>query len=331
MSSFLMVCSIQVGDNLNTSFGKLKVAVLCGGIGAEREISIRSGWCVADAIQKADLNVITVDIQPDELSILDDSSIDIFFLALHGEFGEDGQLQHILENKSVCYTGSGPEASRLAFDKMASKKVFAEAGVNVPDAIEFDSNLDEPQLIKQVQQLGQAFVVKPIRQGSSVGVRIVDKPRDAVITAQVTRDRFGRCMIEKFVPGREITVAILQRQTLPVIEVRSRTGFYDYSAKYIDERTEYLFDTIVDVSLIQRINEAAMKCFNALGCSDFARVDFILGDDGIPYALELNTLPGLTSHSLLPKAAAKAGLTMTELCVRIIEAAMEKKNAIVHR
>jgi len=272
-----------------------------------------------------------VDIQPDELSILDDSSIDIFFLALHGEFGEDGQLQHILENKSVCYTGSGPEASRLAFDKMASKKVFAEAGVNVPDAIEFDSNLDEPQLIKQVQQLGQAFVVKPIRQGSSVGVRIVDKLRDAVITAQVTRDRFSRCMIEKFVPGREITVAILQRQTLPVIEVRSRTGFYDYSAKYIDERTEYLFDTIVDVSLIQRINETAMKCFNALGCSDFARVDFILGDDGIPYALELNTLPGLTSHSLLPKAAAKAGLTMTELCVRIIEAAMEKKNAIVHR
>ena len=326
-----MVCSIQVGDNLNTSFGKLKVAVLYGGIGAEREISIQSGRCVADAIQKADLNVITVDIQPNELSILDDSSIDIFFLALHGEFGEDGQLQQILEDKSLCYTGSGPKACELAFDKLASKRCLANAGVATPKAIPFEVQTETRELERQLLQLSERFVVKPFRQGSTIGVSIANDPKSAIVAARQCSSEFGDCMIEEFIPGRDITVGILLGQALPIIELRTQASFYDYHAKQIDKQTEFLFDTIEDSLLREKINVAALDCFDALGCRHFARVDFRLGNDGIVYALELNAIPGFTTRSDLPKAAEKAGLSMSDLCMRIIETALEKKNAPVSR
>lgn len=300
---------------------KLTVAVLMGGIGEERDISIQSGTCVARALEEAGLNVVTADIGPDKLEILDDSNIDVFFLALHGRFGEDGQLQQLLEDRALIYTGSGPKASRLAFDKMAGKKVFAQAGINVPPAVEISPGVGIEQLEEQLQQLGRKYVVKPLRQGSSVGISIVTDPRQAIAAAQKTCIEFGDCMIEKFISGREVTVGILEDQALPIVEIRSKTGFYDYRAKYIDERTEYLFDTIDDAAVSARIKTAALDCFNALGCRHFARVDLILGKDDIPYALEVNTIPGFTTHSLLPKAAAKAGLSMSDLCVRIVDSA----------
>jgi len=307
----------------------LKVAVLMGGIGEERNISFQSGSCVAEALKEAGLNVVTADIRPDNMDILEDGSIDVFFIALHGRFGEDGQLQQILEDKSLLYTGSGPTASKLAFDKMASKKAFVEAGAATPAAIEFNRDTDIRQVEKQLQQFADTYVIKPIRQGSSVGISIVTDPREATAAARKVLSEFGDCMIEKFVPGREITVGILCGRPLPIIEVRSKTGFYDYQAKYIDEQTEFLLDTIRDPALTEEINQAALDCFDALGCRHFARVDFILDDEEIACALELNTIPGFTTHSLLPKAAAKAGLSMSELCIRIIEAALENKDSPV--
>ncbi len=300
---------------------KLKVAVLTGGIGSEREISIQSGECVSEALKEAGFNVVTADIRPDNLDILEDSSVDVFFPALHGVFGEDGQLQQILHNKSLVYTGSGPTASKLAFDKIASKKLFAKAGVATPTAIEFNAETDIEQLESRLQYLADEYVVKPIREGSSIGVRIIDEKQEAIAAAQETLAEFGDCMIEKFIPGKEITVSILEDEALPIIEIISRTGFYDYQAKYIDERTEYLFDTIRDPVLTAQIEQAAMDCFYLLGCRHFARVDFMLSDEAIAYALELNTIPGFTTHSLLPKAAAKAGFTMGDLCSKIVEAA----------
>jgi len=294
-----------------------------GGIGEERDISIQSGTCVAKALEEAGLNVVTADIQPDNLDILDSSDIDVFFLALHGRFGEDGQLQQILEDKSLCYTGSGPTASRLAFDKLAAKECFVRAGVTTPKVIKFDSLAKIELLEQQLQQLGERFVVKPVRQGSTIGVSIVDDPKSAIAAAHECSGKFGDCMIEQYIAGREITVGILQHQALPIIEIRSKTGFYDYHAKYIDERTEYLFDTIDDPKLSAKIASVALDCFDVLGCRHFARVDFILHNCGVPYALEVNTIPGLTTHSLVPKAAAKAGLSMSKLCVRIIEAALK--------
>lgn len=300
---------------------KLKVAVLAGGIGTEREISIQSGRGVSGALKEAGFNVVTADIRPDNLEILKDSSIDVFFPVLHGEFGEDGRLQQILEDKSLLYTGSGPTACKLALDKMASKKLFDQAGVATPAAVEFNDDTDIQELEKQLRQLADKYMVKPIRQGSSVGLSIADHWRRAIAGAQECLSRFGDCMIEKLVPGRDITVGILCDQALPIIELRTQTGFYDYRAKYVDKQTEFLFDTIEDPAVTAKIEAAAMDCFNALGCRHFARVDFRLDNDGTAYALELNAIPGFTARSDLPKAAAKTGLSMSDLCTKIVEAA----------
>ncbi len=304
---------------------KLKVAVLTGGIGEERDISIQSGNYVTQALKEAGLNVVAADIQPDNMDILKDDSIDVFFVALHGKFGEDGQLQQILEDKSLIYTGSGPTASKLAFDKLASKKCFNKAGVTTPKAIKLDARTKAKEIEKQLLQLSKRYVVKPVKQGSTIGVTIVDDPESALAAARQCLSNFGGCMIEEFIRGQEITVGILENQALPIIEIKTKTGFYDYQAKYIDDQTEYLFDTIENPEVTAKIKAAALECFDALGCRHFARVDFRLGNDGIAYALEVNTIPGLTAHSLLPKAAAKAGLSMSDLCIKIIEAALEKE------
>ncbi len=305
---------------------KLNVAVLMGGIGAERDISVDSGRFVAGALKEAGLDVVTADVAPDNLDILEQGSVDVFFIALHGRFGEDGRLQQILEDKSLCYTGSGPAASRLAFDKMASKKAFAEAGVPVPPVLELSSRTNIRQLEGRLNRLGEKYVIKPVRQGSSVGVEIIDGSKRAFAAAQKCVSEFGDCMIEKFIPGRLVTVGILGGEPLPLIEVKTQRDFYDYQAKYHDDRTEYLFDTITNAAVEANIKAAGLDCFGALGCRDFARVDFILSDDAVAYALEANSIPGLTSHSLLPKAAEKAGLSMSNLCLRIVEAALTEKN-----
>jgi D-alanine-D-alanine ligase len=302
----------------------VKVAVLMGGIGEERDISIQSGNCVAQALKEAGLNAVPADIQPDNMDVLEDDSIDVFFLALHGRFGEDGQLQQILEDKSLLYTGSRPRACRLALDKMASKKAFARAGILTPMAVEFNPNADPAKLEKQLEQFTDGYVVKPIKQGSSVGMRIANNRREAVSVASDCFSEFGDCMVEELIPGRDITVGILCDQALPIIELRTQSGFYDYHAKYLDEQTEFLFDTIDDPALAAKIKTAAMDCFDALGCRHFARVDFRLGNDGAAYALELNAIPGFTARSDLPKAAARTGLSMSDLCIKIIKAALEK-------
>ncbi|MFZ0033687.1 MAG: D-alanine--D-alanine ligase [Sedimentisphaerales bacterium] len=302
----------------------VKVAVLMGGISRERDISIQSGKCVADALKQAGVNVVLADIRPDHLDILDDKSIDVFFIALHGTFGEDGTLQEILESKNLVYTGSGPKPSRLAFDKWVSKEYFTKVGVPSPDAILFDPNKGD-EIEDTIWRLGQKYVIKPLREGSTIGIAIADNPNQAVAAARKCAAEFGDCMIEEFVPGREITVGVLGKDALPILEIRARGGFYDYQAKYLDDKTEYLFDTINDAALVARIQKSSVDCFNVLGCHGAARVDFILHDEGIPYVLEVNSIPGLTSHSLLPKAAAKTGLSMSDLCIKIIEAALENK------
>ena len=296
----------------------IKIAVLRGGVGREREVSLESGRCVAEALREGGFDVVASDIRPDDMQVLDSKDIDVFFLALHGEFGEDGQLQQILEDRGLTYTGSGPRASRLAFDKMASKRLFGEAGVSVPAVVEFRPDMDPQELDRRLQAPSGRLVVKPIRQGSSVGVHIVGTRQEAIEAARQVHAEFGDCMIEAFIPGRELTVGVLGRQVLPIIEICSKTGFYDYHAKYISDRTQYLFDTVEEEGTRTRVGRAALMCFDALGCRDFARVDFILAEDGTPYALEANTIPGFTSHSLLPKAAANVGLPMKDLCRQIV-------------
>ena len=299
----------------------LKVAVLCGWEGAERQVSLHSGRAVSDALRAAGAEVIECDIRPGAIDILNDSTIDLFFLALHGQFGEDGQIQAILSAKRLTYTGSGPEASRRAFDKRLSKNIFVTAGIKTPKSIEFDGKADSKKLQAELAYIAEKFVIKPATQGSSVGVSIVVGAKAAVKAAKKCVKEFGNCIIEEFISGRELTVGIVDGKVLPIIEIKSKSDFYDYNAKYIDERTEFIFDSITDDDIKSKIDTTAMKCFKALGCRDFARIDFILADDSVLYAIELNTIPGFTTHSLLPMAASRAGISMSQLCMLIVSAA----------
>ncbi len=303
----------------------LKIAVLMGWNSAERQVSLQSGSAVASALENAGHEIIPVDLQMNNLDILDRRDIDVFFIALHGEFGEDGQLQLLCEKKKVVYTGSGPISCGLAMNKTASRKLFANAGLAVPPTAEFYPAAKN-KILEELKTFGSRFVVKPVSQGSSVGVEIVDGIKNAIEKAQHCFAAHGSCIIEKFICGREITVGIVGRQTLPIIEIRPKAAFYDYHAKYIDDATEYLFDTIADSDVIENIHQAALRGFDAIDCRDFGRVDFILDEHNVPYLLEINSIPGFTKHSLLPMAAAKVGMSMTDLCMNIINLAMQRNS-----
>ena len=190
-----MAVESSANSQSSISNRQLKVAVLMGGIGEERDISLQSGQCVEQALKEAGLNVVAADIQPENMDIIEDNTIDVFFIALHGKFGEDGQLQQILEDKSLVYTGSGPKASRLAFDKLAGKKCFTKAGIITPKAIKFDIQTKPKELEKQLLQLSEKFVVKPVRQGSTIGVTIVDDSESVLDAARQCLSEFGDCMI----------------------------------------------------------------------------------------------------------------------------------------
>ncbi len=318
--------SVEFSDNRLAGVWRegFKVVVLCGGIGEEREVSLESGERVYKGLMEAGFDTKLSDICPEDISVLDESDVDVFFVMLHGRFGEDGQLQRIMEAKGLVYTGSGPEASRLAFDKLASKKLFSSAGVSVPSSVEYKAG-QEDEFRRGLVGLSDKFVIKPVRGGSSVGVRIFSDVEAAVEGAGEVSEQFGECFAEEFISGREVTVGVLCGESLPVIEIRPRSGFYDYHSKYIDAGTEYLFDTIQEKELLAKIEQTGLACFEVLGCSDFGRADFILGDDGVVYALEVNTIPGFTEHSLVPKAAARAGKSMAEVCGMIVKAALAKR------
>jgi len=307
--------------NYELTTNNLKIAVLAGGISSERQVSLISGQNVYEALQKAGFETVFFDITPNNMSILDDPSINVFFPILHGQFGEDGQLQKILEEKKLCFTGSGSESSRKSFDKLLSKQTFFHAHLPIARHLIIRADDTESALIPMLEKLAKKYVVKPVRQGSSVGVTITDDIQTAAASAIACFQQYGDCMVEEFITGREITVGILNGTALPIIEIRSKAVFYDYQAKYESDATEYLFDTIDDEDLVREIQQDAVTCFDELGCRHLARVDFILTKPGIPYILEINTLPGFTSHSLLPMAAGKVGINTPQVCRQIVEAA----------
>ncbi|MBP8304386.1 MAG: D-alanine--D-alanine ligase [Phycisphaerae bacterium] len=299
---------------------QLKVAVLMGGPGREREVSLQSGASAAKALERAGCSVVPWDIGPDRLEILEDRAIDVFFVALHGVFGEDGQLQEVLEGRGLAYTGSGPGACRLAFDKLATKRCLEKAGLDTPICLEFTGDTDPRSFEQALRSLGPRVVVKPVRQGSSVGVHILDRPDAVLPVCRRTLAEFGDCMVEQFIAGTEVTVGVLLDRVLPLIEIRPVQGFYDYHAKYVDDQTQYLFDTLPP-ELERSVQAKGLQAFQALGLRHLGRIDFILSPEGRAYVLEANAIPGLTGHSLVPKAAAKVGLSMSDQCLQVAEAA----------
>jgi D-alanine-D-alanine ligase len=299
---------------------KLKITVLSGGPSAEREVSLKSGRAVAAALESLGYGVHVADIGPDSLSSLDIPA-DVVFIALHGAFGEDGRLQRILEGRGIHYTGSGPEASALAMDKVATKCRFIEADVPTP---RFDV-VSAERMVEIVWQWRPPVVIKPIADGSSVDISIARDPATMNQTLAALVGKYGKCLIEQYIEGTELTVGILQDEALPPIQIRTKREFYNYEAKYLDNDTEYLFDIDLPADVLRRVQALSVKAAQALGCRDFCRVDWMVdARTHQPYALEVNTIPGFTDHSLLPKAAGQAGVGFAELCRRIVEAALAR-------
>lgn len=301
-----------------------KIAVLCGGDGAEREVSLRSGRAVADALREARFDATEVDLEsPDQARALRKQNFDFAFVALHGDWGEDGTIQSVLETMELPYTGSRPEACRAAMHKGTSRVLFARAGLTIPRGLLFaaDSEIDAGAIIGH---LGERVVVKPCSGGSTIGVTVVSRAADIPSAVNEALRYDSEVLIEEYIDGRELTVAVLVRnrklRALPVIEIIPRSGFYDYGNKYTPGATEYLAPAPIGESLSRQIEEAALTAHRCLGCSVYSRTDLRLSTDGIPYILEVNTAPGMTSTSLVPKGAKAAGLSFPALVRAIVSA-----------
>jgi D-alanine-D-alanine ligase len=304
---------------------RLDITLLAGGPGDEREVSLASGKCVAAALLEFGHRVTVCDVSPADLSALDRPT-DLFFIALHGEFGEDGALQAALERRGLLFTGTGAAASAVAMDKAKSKARFIEAGVATP---RFD--VARPARLMQVADRWRLpVVVKPVRSGSSVDTYLIRDRRDFGPKLRAVVHKHGESLVEELIDGPELTVGILGDKALPVIEIRTKRAFYDYQAKYVDEDTQYLFDIDLPPTLLADVQAQSLRAAVALDCRDFCRVDWKVDQvTHEPYVLEINTIPGFTSHSLLPKAAARAGESFGQLCQRIVEMAMSRANARV--
>lgn len=306
------------------SFGK--IGVLLGGESAEREISLKSGRAVIAALRAGGENVSSLgETEPIKPSLAG-WEVDCAFIALHGRFGEDGEVQKLLEEKGIPYTGSGIAASRRAMDKEISRRIFQEASLPVPEYRVVGS--DEEEI--SPPPFGFPAVVKPVGEGSSIGLNIVFSPeqyRRAVREAQKHGDRI---ILERYIPGRELTVGILDERALPVVEIVPRNRFFDFEAKYSKGMSDFRVPAPLEERLTHRIQTTALAAHRALGCYGYSRVDIILGGDDIPYLLEINTIPGFTETSLFPMAAAAAGIGFAKLCLILLDLAYRRSNKDSH-
>ncbi|HTY87392.1 MAG TPA: D-alanine--D-alanine ligase [Candidatus Acidoferrum sp.] len=298
--------------------GKLKITVMLGGPSAEREVSLRSGAAVAKALRSVGHEVQELDPQDGKFTL--PQATDVVFLALHGTYGEDGTVQKSLDALGATYTGCDAEASRIAFDKVLTKQRCRAAGV--PTAPFLVVNSARAPLPKEFRP---PLVVKPVRQGSSVGLQFVERIESWSAALAEALQFDSEVLVEEKIAGRETTVGILGDEPLPVVEVRPRAGSYDYRNKYTAGRTEYFCPADFDAATTRRIQDAALGAFRAVGGRDYARVDVMVRPDGAPVVLEVNTLPGMTETSLLPKAAAAAGMNYAQLCQRMVDLALKRK------
>lgn len=301
------------------------VAVLYGGFSSEREVSLRSGEAVAQALESRGHRVTRVDIRTDYGVELHSLRCDVAFLALHGRFGEDGGVQGMLEARGIPFTGSDASSSRLAMDKIESKRMFRRHGLETPAHRVIGSG-DSVELLEQcARALGYPVVIKPRAEGSSVGVT-VHRDRATILDGAIEAFQHGSiALMEKFIAGREMTVGVLDGKPLPVIELKPRRAFFDYVAKYQDPETLYLVDPPASELDKRRIQKAAVEAFEALGCEAMGRVDLIFTPLHEIQILEVNTIPGMTERSLLPKAARAAGIDFPTLCERIVGTAFKRK------
>ena len=308
--------------------GEKYIVVLMGGISPEREVSFQSGKAVANALSKDNNNVIKIIVNDDMVNELDNYKIDVAFIALHGHFGEDGGIQEVLESKGIPYTGSGISASRLAMNKVESKAIFRRNNIPTPDYVVVFAEQSMSEITKGVKNLKLPVIIKPASNGSSIGISIIQEYVGIKDAIEHTGSYSEEILVEECIEGRELAVSVLNDKALPVIEIKTATGFYDYDAKYKSDKTQYIVLTSADESsgttlshaVYNRVQELAVRAHKILGCRAFSRVDMILNKDDEIYVLEVNTIPGFTERSLLPKAAAAANISFSELCNSIVNA-----------
>lgn len=304
------------------------IGVLMGGCSSEREISLRSGEAVYAALKGCGCQVTKIDLcTEDEGTIgrlLRESKIQVAFIALHGRLGEDGRIQAILEEVPIPYTGSRAEASRRALNKVIAQDLLKKRQIPVPDyrVIRKEENLHDESLFAQFN--GCAFVVKPASEGSSIGITIVRKKEEIRPALELAFQYGQEALIERFILGRELTVGILDQEALPIIEIKPKATFFDFHAKYQADTTEYLIPAPLPLVLAKNIQDLALEAHHALGCRHLSRVDLILDEHQQPFVLEINTIPGFTKTSLLPKAAAAQGLKFPDLCLQLVHLAYER-------
>ena len=304
-----------------------KVAVVCGGDGREREVSLRSGKAVRDALRSAGFTAETLDLRS-----LDDAGnikgFDGVFVAMHGDWGEGGQLQERLAAAGIPYTGSGPEASALALNKWRARETFKRNGLRIPKGVLLPLGKRDFDFDNIRSELGPDVVVKPCCGGSTVGISIIRgmTPEKLAKAVGLAHDSYSSdVLIEEYIGGRELTAAVWERdgkaEALPVIEIAPKAGFYDYGNKYTAGATEYIVPAPLEPEIAEEVANIAVKAHFALGCRAYSRADIRLTQEDVPYLLEVNTAPGMTATSLVPKAAGAAGISMPEFVKRIIQAA----------
>jgi D-alanine-D-alanine ligase len=303
----------------------LLITVLMGGPGSERAVSLASGNAVLQALLERGLNAVTLDVTGTEIHL--PAGTGLAFNVIHGTFGEDGQLQDILESKGVPYTGAGAQSSRLAFDKNLAKALFLSHQVPTPlaEIIDISSGVKLPEMTAP-------FVVKPPREGSSVGVHIV-RDQAAAMAAMEDAARYGNdILVEQFIEGKELTVGIFDDTAMPIVHIAPRSGFYDMANKYPwlsgGVGSDYYCPADLDEDTTLAVKAAALAAHRALGIEIYSRVDVLLDSQNRPYVLEANTIPGMTATSLLPKSAAAHGIPFADLCIRIAELSLRLRSNV---
>ncbi len=297
-----------------------RVAVLYGGTSAEREVSLKSGSEVCAALRGEGVDTILIDVDANIIERLQAEQLDRVFIALHGAGGEDGRIQALLEFFNLPYTGSGVQASALAMDKWRSKLVFSAAGISTPDY----RVLQADNLAAVVAELGPQLMVKPAHEGSSIGMSKVSS-LEQLQSAFVEASKFDSSVFaERLITGAEYTVALLNGRALPAIKLETDHQFYDYDAKYLADDTRYLCPCGLSASDEAQLQALALQAFELLGCGGWGRADFMADEQGRFYLLEVNTVPGMTDHSLVPMAARASGLSFAELCLEILAQTLEE-------
>ncbi|HBA5287597.1 TPA: D-alanine--D-alanine ligase [Escherichia coli] len=302
-----------------------KIAVLLGGTSAEREVSLNSGAAVLAGLREGGIDAYPVDPKEVDVTQLKSMGFQKVFIALHGRGGEDGTLQGMLELMGLPYTGSGVMASALSMDKLRSKLLWQGAGLPVAPWValtraEFEKGLSDKQLA-EISALGLPVIVKPSREGSSVGMSKVVAENALQDALRLAFQHDEEVLIEKWLSGPEFTVAILGEEILPSIRIQPSGTFYDYEAKYLSDETQYFGPAGLEASQEANLQALVLKAWTTLGCKGWGRIDVMLDSDGQFYLLEANTSPGMTSHSLVPMAARQAGMSFSQLVVRILELA----------